>query len=143
MLAIPPKWNFQIWSSFDPQKIHSPRSTSCWCKRWQQGGFHAVFGPFDHPEPDEMLQKFLSMHKLPCKTQKCKYFLQRVSRIKVSTLTRYPYSGKICFWTKIFQSDKNFSEFAQILSKVSPSCIMPSQQSLSQNPEWIRPFPPF
>ena len=31
---------------------------------------------------------------------------------------RYPYSGKICFWTKIFQNDKIFSEFEQIRRNV-------------------------
>ena len=42
MVAIQPKWNFPIWSSFAPPKLHSPTSTSCCWKRWQNDDFHGV-----------------------------------------------------------------------------------------------------
>ena len=45
MSAIQPKWNFPIWSSFSPPKLHSPRSTPCCWKRWQNGDFHGVLAP--------------------------------------------------------------------------------------------------
>lgn len=44
MFNFQPKWNFSIWSSFAYPKLHSPRSTSCCCKRWQQGGFQVFLG---------------------------------------------------------------------------------------------------
>jgi len=57
MSTFQPKWNFPIWCPFSPPKVHSPGSTSCWCKRWQKGDFHGIFEPFGHPELDEMLWK--------------------------------------------------------------------------------------
>ena len=59
-----PKWNFWIWMSFSPPKLQSPKTGSCWCKRWQKGHFQGVFDPLNHPELDETSKKFLRMHNL-------------------------------------------------------------------------------
>ena len=44
-------------------KTSISKTTFCWCKRWQKGDFHGVFGPLGYPKLDEISRPFLSMNK--------------------------------------------------------------------------------
>ena len=77
------------------------------------------------------------------KSKNAKISSRKCPKKKVSAWVRDLLNWKTCFWDQKFENDKIFFEFAQIQSGDPPSCIFPSQWSLGQNPEWIRPFPPF